>query len=72
MTRIESPFIRCFSLDTSVTILVYHNIAGIVAGIGACMVDITEMVLRFAFERGLEDGRKDTFDDILDILRVLG
>ena len=25
MTRIESPFIRCFSLDTSVTILVYHN-----------------------------------------------
>ena len=28
VTRIESPFIRCLSLDTSVTILVYHNRAG--------------------------------------------
>ena len=26
MTRIESPFIRCFSLDIPVTTLVYHNI----------------------------------------------
>ena len=25
MTRIESPFIRCFSLDIPVTTLVYHN-----------------------------------------------
>ena len=25
MTRIESPFIRCFPLDIPVTTLVYHN-----------------------------------------------
>ena len=27
MTRIESPFIRCFPLDIPVTTLVYHNIS---------------------------------------------
>ena len=47
-------------------------IAGIVAGIGACMAGIAEMVLHLSFEGGLEDGRKDTFDEILDVLRVLG
>lgn len=30
------------------------------------------MVLHLSFECGLEDGRKDTFDDILDVLRILG
>ena len=31
MTRIESPFIRCFPLDIPVTTLVYHNTANIAA-----------------------------------------
>ena len=50
-------------------------VAGIVAGIGACMAGIAEMVLHLSFERSLEDGGKDTFDDllyVLDILRVIG
>lgn len=38
-------------------------IAGIVAGIGACMAGIAEMILHLSFEGGLEDGRKGTFDD---------
>ena len=47
-------------------------VAGIVAGIGACMAGIAEMVLHLSFEGGLEDGRKDTFDDILYVQRILG
>ena len=47
-------------------------VVGIVIVIGACMAGIVEMVLYLSFEGGLEDGRKDTFDDILDVLRILG
>ena len=47
-------------------------IAGIVAGIGTCIAGIDEMVLHLSFEDGLEDGRKDAFDDILYALRILG
>ena len=47
-------------------------VVGIVIVIGACMAGIAEMVLHLSFEGGLEDGRKDTFDDILDVLRILG
>ena len=36
------------------------------------MVGIAEMVLHLPFERRLEDGREDAFDDILDFLCVLG
>ena len=36
------------------------------------MVGIAETVLHLPFERRLEDGREDAFDDILDFLCVLG
>lgn len=48
------------------------SVAGIATGIRAVMVGIAEMVLHLPFERRLEDGREDAFDDILDFLCVLG
>ena len=37
MTRIESPFIRCFPLDIPVTTLVYHNIDTHIIGSGCVL-----------------------------------
>ena len=48
------------------------SVASIATGIRAFMVGIAEMVLHLPFERRLEDGREDAFDDILDFLCVLG
>ena len=48
------------------------SVASIATGTRAFMVGIAEMVLHLPFERRLEDGREDAFDDILDFLCVLG
>ena len=47
------------------------SVASIAAGNRAFVVGIAEMVLYLSFERNLENGRKDAFDDILYVLRVL-
>ena len=48
------------------------SVASIATGDRAFMVGIAEMILHLPFERRLEDGREDAFDNILDFLCVLG